>query len=1358
MNKFIGVAVVWLFCTTGIFSYPASKNAFSDLNEYSSDDELALIKNSFSGPIEDITYLKDGDDYEGNISLTSNSDETDNEGELGEEALYTTETILPVSFNVTFEVDLSDIIGSTAFDSSKNYLSIAGGFNDWSTVKDTLHDINRDGVYSITLVLEEGEYLYKYYVHSIDNENGGWEKNSERVLNVNGNITRNDGNVLVDYDDLSDITFGSIELVFEVDLSDQILNGNFDPEDENHKISVAGEFNGWSTLVDFLEPKEEANNIYRGLVSVEDAVIPNTFPYKFVLNNGDLVWETGENREIHVTKSDSVDGKFQRLNYLYKVPVFDKIGEADSIAYCDSASKPCLEDTFVFFLNGVNVQIPSIEGEVVPDPKDVTSDNRVFKINYASWSEFGFRWPSIGDRDTVGFDASSWTGDSYGDTDTLFFRLLSDPANAGQLDFIGLIDTQSEEDPVAGVDDLPFRLRWRIPDWAHDGEWHDFAIPFPPRTAAFLDSAKAGKSHTGEDLGVEVDSLFMNWEYAGAWASGSVSGHWNQNDPYWAEFDWESVKYIGRHADHANGGEPIYLDYFSVGVRPEELMDVITGPVSSINIETLNGVNSITWNELEDAFAYNLYFSESPITGSINNDEIIFLGRFKKGEQLLAEHRIIAPHADFGKNFTSYYAVTALSELGSESENVTTSITSDLDIEESFAVELDNASINDIYDSISNSGNDQITLSGVEIRNMFPDGYKPFTIDENRKVIENGTGGDDDEDLSGKFWVGFGSTNNELIVYAEIKDDSLVFLSSPESPNSSWAYDGWQMGIGNYTPSSFIKSSTHDPFQRGAEPDYQLRASNLLGGNPFIYEAYTSELVSNSQTIFEETAYGYRLLTLINTVNLTDNVITQNDALFDFPDSSEVTLYPFNIAIDDNDDVNGTRDTQVSWSGLAGDDTWWRNPTKWQTVAFVGKNRVQSLNHYTSSILRLDSKEGFLSDTLNFGIELSKPGDEPIESFQFDIEFDSSKVSLEFIEQTGFLSEEFTVVTNESIPGVLRVSAAGALGIETEGILYGIQIIPKNAGESGISVSEIFINEEKHELLNATLKFYERLCGDVTNDRSVSALDATFILRNTVFLEPQFPLVELDSIAADVTGNGDITAFDAAKVLQHDIGLIETLSCGGNLGKSPQKVSKASWGIAYEDESTLEVLIDYSTSEIEENSMELQLNLPRGVSFRNIEGLQKGWTETSNIKEKKVYISAFGIVPPENKTLTLVFSKEKRGLISEIEGELMFNESIPVSLPKIIHTEIPQEFDLGYNYPNPFNPETNIVYALPERVKVEVSIYNILGQKVALLVNNVQEPGNYQVKWDASNMSSGVYIYTISAGEFYSSKKMMLIK
>ena len=89
---------------------------------------------------------------------------------------------------------------------------------------------------------------------------------------------------------------------------------------------------------------------------------------------------------------------------------------------------------------------------------------------------------------------------------------------------------------------------------------------------------------------------------------------------------------------------------------------------------------------------------------------------------------------------------------------------------------------------------------------------------------------------------------------------------------------------------------------------------------------------------------------------------------------------------------------------------------------------------------------------------------------------------------------------------------------------------------------------------------------------------------------------------------------------------------------------------------------------------------------------------------------------------------------------------------------IPKEFALQQNYPNPFNPTTEIVYDVPKTSFVKLSVFNMLGQKVADLVNGEQNPGTYAAPFNASNLSSGIYFYRLSAGSFVSTKKMILIK
>lgn len=88
---------------------------------------------------------------------------------------------------------------------------------------------------------------------------------------------------------------------------------------------------------------------------------------------------------------------------------------------------------------------------------------------------------------------------------------------------------------------------------------------------------------------------------------------------------------------------------------------------------------------------------------------------------------------------------------------------------------------------------------------------------------------------------------------------------------------------------------------------------------------------------------------------------------------------------------------------------------------------------------------------------------------------------------------------------------------------------------------------------------------------------------------------------------------------------------------------------------------------------------------------------------------------------------------------------------------IPLNYFIG-NYPNPFNPVTTIRYELPKSVKVNISVYDILGRRVKELVNEEKEPGRYEIQFNVNNLSSGVYFYRIVTTDFVSTKKMMILK
>lgn len=88
----------------------------------------------------------------------------------------------------------------------------------------------------------------------------------------------------------------------------------------------------------------------------------------------------------------------------------------------------------------------------------------------------------------------------------------------------------------------------------------------------------------------------------------------------------------------------------------------------------------------------------------------------------------------------------------------------------------------------------------------------------------------------------------------------------------------------------------------------------------------------------------------------------------------------------------------------------------------------------------------------------------------------------------------------------------------------------------------------------------------------------------------------------------------------------------------------------------------------------------------------------------------------------------------------------------------PDNYSLEQNYPNPFNPSTVIKYQIPSSDFVSLKVYNEAGMEIADLVNENQTPGTYEIKFDGSKLSSGIYFYNIIAGEFNTTKKMLLIK
>ncbi len=107
----------------------------------------------------------------------------------------------------------------------------------------------------------------------------------------------------------------------------------------------------------------------------------------------------------------------------------------------------------------------------------------------------------------------------------------------------------------------------------------------------------------------------------------------------------------------------------------------------------------------------------------------------------------------------------------------------------------------------------------------------------------------------------------------------------------------------------------------------------------------------------------------------------------------------------------------------------------------------------------------------------------------------------------------------------------------------------------------------------------------------------------------------------------------------------------------------------------------------------------------------------------------------------------------DYDGTFAYSETITVD-----YSAVPLEFSLSQNYPNPFNPSTTIKFAVPKQAEVSLIIYDALGSEVETIVNQKMDPGYYSYQWNGAKFASGVYFYRLTAGEFVSTKKLLILK
>jgi len=128
-------------------------------------------------------------------------------------------------------------------------------------------------------------------------------------------------------------------------------------------------------------------------------------------------------------------------------------------------------------------------------------------------------------------------------------------------------------------------------------------------------------------------------------------------------------------------------------------------------------------------------------------------------------------------------------------------------------------------------------------------------------------------------------------------------------------------------------------------------------------------------------------------------------------------------------------------------------------------------------------------------------------------------------------------------------------------------------------------------------------------------------------------------------------------------------------------------------------------------------------------------------------LGLFGVLMEPGVTWTLTGAR--------IDGVVRYGS---ITLVSNLHAAVPKTTSLYPNYPNPFNPSTTIKYELPKSSMVRVSVYDMLGCEVSMLVNEGRDAGVHEVKFDGSGLASGVYLYRLRAGAYIQTRKLLLIR
>ena len=395
-----------------------------------------------------------------------------------------------------------------------------------------------------------------------------------------------------------------------------------------------------------------------------------------------------------------------------------------------------------------------------------------------------------------------------------------------------------------------------------------------------------------------------------------------------------------------------------------------------------------------------------------------------------------------------------------------------------------------------------------------------------------------------------------------------------------------------------------------------------------------------------------------------------------------------------------------------------------------------------------------------------------LSSFQNNIEFED-------IIFEGFLTGDnnWSFVINEQ-EQVLIIGIYGSQVINQDGSLLALKFsVPNDLEETlfSIQVSHIELNELSGaiDVANGEISINHLHFGDVTQNNDVSMMDAAEILR---YLVGDVDLNNYQQVAADVTLDQSISALDASVIAQYATGLIDTFSSLGNLnGTGELSVSN---NLEYLPGEILEIPIILNSSD---NFLSFEFEVSYDAEQLIYNDIEWSQLSTSFMLEQKFESGSIRLVgssttPVDVLGILAIIKMQVSQSVDEdyidlVIEKMRINELEPVFdvivsvAQEVLSNDIvsvPSQYELYQNFPNPFNPTTEIRYALAELSDVVVSVYDLKGRLMKTLISQKQPAGLNKILWDGTDnvgkkVSAGMYLYTIEAGTFRKTKKMIML-